>query len=557
MVTEEEWHGEMAKAKRLRFISPLAGLVVLGLLTVPAVAIGRSFGSGVTVYAVTAGVLMALLLPLVYVLVIISDRQQRKTDDKVRALTAELNEAIDVADREGVTRELQGQRQRFESRLANALDMAEGEPEVIDVIERSFAAVVPDAPVELLLADNSHAHLLRMAGVGPDGEPPSCSVDSPDRCPAARRAQVQVFGDSDHLDACPKLRNRPQGRLSALCVPVSIMGRTVGVIHATDKPDAEVEDSQIQDLTTLAKLAGARIGLLRVMAETQLQASTDTLTGLLNRRSFSEKVAAVPHDLHPVAVAMADLDHFKNLNDTYGHETGDRALRLFARVLRDSLRAHDLISRYGGEEFAIAFPDCSSVDAIRALNTVATQLDAAITVGGLPKFTSSFGITEIEPGEELAAALRRADDALLGGQALGPQSDRPARSRHEVERTPEQRVDDPPGRGAGPRRAHLSRRPPQAPGFSPWRTRHAAPGLALVSACHACAPAPPPCLRRHPGVVDRHAAAGRRPGGRGNGAILRDGADRDGTDGGHDPVHVDARRARSRPGECGGQVRLG
>jgi diguanylate cyclase (GGDEF)-like protein len=127
----------------------------------------------------------------------------------------------------------------------------------------------------------------------------------------------------------------------------------------------------------------------------------------------------VPHDLHPVAVAMADLDHFKNLNDTYGHETGDRALRLFARVLRDSLRAHDLISRYGGEEFALAFPDCSSVDATRALTTVQTQLDAAITVGGLPKFTSSFGITEIEPGEELAAALRRADDALLLAKRSG------------------------------------------------------------------------------------------------------------------------------------------
>jgi diguanylate cyclase (GGDEF)-like protein len=416
MVTEEEWHGEMAKAKRLRFISPLAGLVVLGFLTVPAVAVGRSVGSGAISYGVTAGVLIACLVPLVYLLVVISDRQQLKTDNKVRALTHELSEAIEVADRESVTRELQGQRQRFESRLANALDMAEGEPEVIDVIERSFAAVVPNAPVELLLADNSHAHLIRMAGVGPDGEPPSCSVDSPDRCPAARRAQVQVFGDSDHLDACPKLRNRPQGRLSALCVPVSIMGRTVGVIHATDKPDAEVEDAQVQDLTTLAKLAGARIGLLRVMAETQLQASTDTLTGLLNRRSFSEKVAAVPHDLHPVAVAMADLDHFKNLNDTYGHETGDRALRLFARVL---LRAHDLISRYGGEEFALAFPDCSSVDATRALTTVQTQLDAAITVGGLPKFTSSFGITEIEPGEELAAALRRADDALLLAKRSG------------------------------------------------------------------------------------------------------------------------------------------
>src|SRR5271154_5319505 len=111
MVTEEEWIGEMAKAKRLRFISPLAGLFVLGLLTVPAVAVGRSFGKGVTAYAVTAGVLMALLLPLIYLLVIISDRQQRKTDDKVRTLTHELNAAIATADREGITREVQGQRQ--------------------------------------------------------------------------------------------------------------------------------------------------------------------------------------------------------------------------------------------------------------------------------------------------------------------------------------------------------------------------------------------------------------------------------------------------------------
>jgi diguanylate cyclase (GGDEF)-like protein len=197
------------------------------------------------------------------------------------------------------------------------------------------------------------------------------------------------------------------------------MGRTVGVIHATGPAEAEVEDTQVQDLTTLAKLAGARIGLLRVMAETQLQASTDTLTGLFNRRSFSEQVGAVPHHLRPVAVAMADLDHFKTLNDTYGHDTGDRALRLFSRVLRDTLRAGDLVARYGGEEFAIAFPDCSTADAARALNAARTQLDAAITVAGLPKFTASFGVTDSEPGEELAAVLRRADDALLVAKRQG------------------------------------------------------------------------------------------------------------------------------------------
>ena len=433
MVTEEEWSGEVARSARFRLISPVIALGAFGLIFIPCMMAGQAVASGIYADLVSVGIIMGFMFPLAFVLVILGERQQRRTDEKVRSLNAELSSAVADADRlntelsdamadadrQAEIRDSQVQRQRFESRLANALDMAEGEPEVIEVIERSFSSVLPEAPVELLLADNSHAHLHRMAAVGPEGKPPCCGVDSPDRCPAARRAQIQEFSDSDHLDACPKLRNRPEGRLSALCVPVSIMGRTVGVIHATGEPGAKIDDDHVDDLATLAKLAGARIGLLRVMAETQLQASTDTLTGLLNRRSFSERVAAMPAHLYPVAVAMADLDHFKTLNDTYGHETGDRALRLFARVLRDALRTSDVASRYGGEEFAIAFPDCSAVDARRVLNTVRAQLDAAITVGGLPKYTVSFGVTESEPGEDLEAALRRADDALLQAKREG------------------------------------------------------------------------------------------------------------------------------------------
>jgi diguanylate cyclase (GGDEF)-like protein len=337
----------------------------------------------------------------------------------VAALTHDLTDAMLTADREAGEREVQARGQKFESRLANALDMAEGEPEVIDVIERSFLSTLPDAPVELLLADNSHAHLLRMASAAPNGVAPGCDVDSPDHCPAARRAQVQRFADSEELDACPKLRGRPEGVVSALCVPVSIMGRTVGVIHATGPQRVALAETTVQDLATLAKLAGARIGLLRVMAETQLQAATDSLTGLLNRRSFEQRASLMRRQSQLVALAMADLDHFKDLNDTYGHETGDRALRLFARILTESVRAQDLVCRHGGEEFVIALPGCTVHRVGEILDEMRSRLEAAITVAGLPQFTVSFGVVEAGPQEDLPAILARADAALFQAKRDG------------------------------------------------------------------------------------------------------------------------------------------
>jgi diguanylate cyclase (GGDEF)-like protein len=230
---------------------------------------------------------------------------------------------------------------------------------------------------------------------------------------------VQRFPDSEALDACPKLRARAQGRCAAVCIPVSIMGRTVGVIHATCETGGSLEDDPVHSLETLAKLAGARIGLLRVMAESQLQASTDSLTGLLNRRSLENKVQALRRQRTSITVAMADLDNFKQLNDVYGHETGDRALRLFARTLRTSLRIHDVVSRHGGEEFAVVLPSCTLADAYAALETVRKDLAEAIRGSGLPEFTVSFGIVEAAEIEEFVEMLARADSALLQAKRAG------------------------------------------------------------------------------------------------------------------------------------------
>jgi diguanylate cyclase (GGDEF)-like protein len=393
-----------------------AGILVL---CVPVAMVAQALASGTAQYVVFVGLMALVFGPIVLFMYVSTNREQQRNHELASSLQHELVEALKAAERETARRLGQVRRQEFETKLANALEMADGEPEVIDAVERALATTLPASPVEMLLADNSHAHLARMAVSSPSGEPPSCPVDSPDQCPAARRAQVQRFDDSDELDACPKLRGRAQGRCSAVCVPVSIMGRTVGVLHATGEPGVRLEEDKIHDLATLANLAGARIGLLRMMAETQLQAATDSLTGLLNRRSLERRVRTLRDEATPFALVMADLDHFKRLNDTYGHETGDRALRIFAQVLRTSLRKEDLVCRHGGEEFALVMPHCSAHDAEVSCEHIRIQLADAVVAAGLAPFTVSFGVVEADQRENLIELIGRADAALFASKHHG------------------------------------------------------------------------------------------------------------------------------------------
>jgi diguanylate cyclase (GGDEF)-like protein len=315
---------------------------------------------------------------------------------------------------------VQAKRREFETRLARALEMVQDEPAALDVIQRAMTRIAPDAPVELLLADNSHAHLERMVTASPDGETVAgCPVDSPDQCEAARRAQTQVFRDSEELDACPMLRGRPQGRCSGVCVPVSIMGRTVGVMHTTGDVDQPLSEPRVQALQTLANQTGNRIGMLRVMAETQVQASTDGLTGLINRRSLENRVRLLRTEGVDFSFVMADLDHFKALNDANGHEAGDRALRIFAEALRHELRTEDLACRYGGEEFAIVIPRSEAHEAIEAMGRVRDALEQATGRGDTPTFTASFGVAHSTDAADFDDLVQRADRALFAAKDAG------------------------------------------------------------------------------------------------------------------------------------------
>jgi diguanylate cyclase (GGDEF)-like protein len=317
----------------------------------------------------------------------------------------------------------ESRRREFETRLANALEMADTEIEVMRAAGRAFRHASEDACVEVLLADNSHAHLERTLAMGPGAEANGCGVESPDRCVAARRGQTQVFNDSENLDACPQLQGRQFGRCCAVCVPVSITGRSIGVVHRASPlvldDGSSTDRERVDELEVVATQLGARLAMLRVMSETQLQASTDGLTGLPNRRNFENRVRLLRQSGIPFTVVMTDLDRFKDLNDTHGHEAGDRALRIFAGVLRATLRSVDIMCRYGGEEFMVVLPGCDVTETEVVCARIREALAAATMSGDTPRFTASFGVMTSQPDLTLEQLIMCADSALYEAKRGG------------------------------------------------------------------------------------------------------------------------------------------
>lgn len=171
--------------------------------------------------------------------------------------------------------------------------------------------------------------------------------------------------------------------------------------------------------------------VLEIMADERSNSEKDSLSGLANRRGFENGVKAAltlaPGGQH--ALILCDLDHFKSVNDTYGHHGGDLVIQAFSNLLRTSATKDAVIGRVGGEEFAIFVPNTALEMALlfaQALRGGAM----GIAVGALPpsfKVTASFGVTALVPGGDLAAAMRDADAALYEAKRSGRNCVRQAR----------------------------------------------------------------------------------------------------------------------------------
>ena len=216
---------------------------------------------------------------------------------------------------------------------------------------------------------------------------------------------------SDVTDEAQFLRAQAAARAglcAAIGVPVAADGAVTDVIEYFSE-DALVPDESMQEiLVTIAAQIGGFVKLERLSL-------VDELTGLPNRRAWQEalerELSRAAREQEPVCVAMLDLDNFKRFNDTHGHQAGDELLIEAARMWKSRLRKTDVITRYGGEEFALALPGQTIEDA----QVILERLRTATPRGQ----TSSLGVAEWNGRESAEELVGRADSALYEAKAQG------------------------------------------------------------------------------------------------------------------------------------------
>jgi diguanylate cyclase (GGDEF)-like protein len=245
---------------------------------------------------------------------------------------------------------------------------------------------------------------------------------------AIERAQVMVVEDTiqdARFFSNPMVTGAPYIRFYAAAPLRTWQGYNLGTLCVLDRRARKIDTKQKRLLEDLAAMVIDELETRRSMLELRRLATTDALTGIHNRRQFLElagkEVARAARYNQPLCLLMADIDRFKRINDTYGHETGDRAITATVEAIRKLLRPDSLFGRLGGEEFAILLPQADLAAGLIAAERFrhAVRRQRLETAEGPVGFTVSIGVTMVTAEIGLDHALQQADQALYDAKNAG------------------------------------------------------------------------------------------------------------------------------------------
>jgi diguanylate cyclase (GGDEF)-like protein/PAS domain S-box-containing protein len=342
---------------------------------------------------------------------------------RVRAALTEANEEL----RRGMAAlETQTHLLRELEQASELLQCCAVEREVLDLLAHWPTRLAPGSRGRLYLHVGARDELEHVAswGVGDEGaelRPPRLTAAE---CWALRRARAhRSAADQEHS----RCRHAPDATgTQLLCIPLQAQGETLGLLTASGAADV-LGELQEQLLHAMADRAAVALANIRLRDALRAQTIVDPLTSVFNRRHFTE---ALERELGHVrrlegtlALLLLDVDHFKRLNDSAGHQAGDAVLRALGAALQKAVRECDVAARLGGDEFAVLLVDVDAGYALRFAERLRTQLRHLRVRDGeavLPPQSLSVGIA-LSPRDSVDAEslLRQADERLYAAKRAG------------------------------------------------------------------------------------------------------------------------------------------
>ncbi|WP_306029955.1 sensor domain-containing diguanylate cyclase [Stappia sp. MMSF_3263] len=312
-------------------------------------------------------------------------------------------------------------------RFVHQLSAAETLDDVLDTVAQ-WSRVVFNADRATIALEDTPTHLKLIAMQGNNAIP----IDMPvpiegtmiGRVFTQRRPEIcPDFSTSGDLD-CAMLKAK--GLQSCLDVPLVSGNQCFGTMNVGDVERHAFTQADMHRLEAMAHWVAASVRIHRQVERMAVLSDTDPLTGTYNRRAFGRIFAELIRERKPgsgtLGVALIDLDHFKEVNDTHGHEAGDSVLVRVGEILQDAVRKGDLVARMGGEEFCLVMDDIDREGLQAVLDDIITALRDTVLLGsGRPiTVTASIGALLIEDGTaDLGLLMRHADAAMYRAKEAG------------------------------------------------------------------------------------------------------------------------------------------
>ncbi|MCW8452170.1 diguanylate cyclase [Legionella quinlivanii] len=251
----------------------------------------------------------------------------------------------------------------------------------------------------------------------------------PDQCWAIRLGRIHQVNDPEKELVCSHIQLKEHGDRGLLCVPLMAQNDIYGLLYMEAKTDTPllIDENKRLLITAFAELTALALANVRLRENLRHQSIRDPLTGLYNRRYLEDFMFKQLHQAQrsnsPFAILMIDLDHFKKINDTYGHEAGDVVLKEFGHILQENIRLGDIAARYGGEEFIVMFYDIHLDDAKMRAEAIRAAINKTPLKYGaqqIGQVTASIGLSMYpKDGKTTADLIEAADKALYSAKNNG------------------------------------------------------------------------------------------------------------------------------------------